>query len=218
MPARFKLSNNDLEEIKEHVKLAEKTISGEIVPVIIEQSDFYTESYYKVLSFGSFGTLFGIILLNYFFPDYAIFDPIYILLSCFIISSILASLIFFIKPLKRLTIDDKILDHRCWQKANEAFLEYEVFNTKERTGILIFISYFERRIIIKADSGIAKVVDQQIWQKIADEAAKKIKIGKTKEAIIETINKCGDLLLQKGFVIRSDDKNELSDELQIKNL
>jgi|YNPMSStandDraft_2_1061718.scaffolds.fasta_scaffold00017_3 putative membrane protein len=217
MKNKLNLSEKDFEDIKLEVQKAESLISGEIVPILIEQSNDYYESYFKVLSFGSFLALIIISITNYFFPEYAVFDPIYLLLISFIFSSLLASLFFFSKPLKRLVVDKKRMDESCWQKANEAFLEYEIFNTRDRTGILIFVSLFEHKIIIKADSGIAKVVSQKTWQEIADSMAIKIKEGKLKEAYIETIQKCAKLLIDNGFQIKPDDKNELRDDLQIKN-
>ena len=46
------------------------------------------------------------------------------------------------------------MDHTTRQRAENAFLEEEVFNTTQRTGIMIFISFFEHEVIVMADRGI----------------------------------------------------------------
>jgi putative membrane protein len=90
-----------------------------------------------------------------------------------------------------------------------------VFNTKDRTGILIFISFFEHEVIVMADKGINKVVDQKQWDQIVAGLVSHIRSGKIVEGLEVSIKQCGDLLLEKGFLKTDDDVNELGDELRI---
>ena len=41
-----------------------------------------------------------------------------------------------------------------WLVAMAAFVEEEVFSTRDRTGILLFLSLFEHRVVVLGDSGI----------------------------------------------------------------
>ena len=70
-------------------------------------------------------------------------------------------------------------------------------------------------MIVMADSGINKVVDQSQWDNIVQEIIKDIRDGKLVEALENGIKKCGDILLEKGFRKTGDDVNELRDDLRI---
>jgi putative membrane protein len=101
------------------------------------------------------------------------------------------------------------------QAAENAFLEEEVFNTRQRTGIMIFVSFFEHEVIVMADTGINKVVEQQQWDNLVAEIIDRIRGGKLVEAIEHGISRCGTLLLEKGFKKTADDINELRDDLRL---
>src|SRR5690606_31127589 len=107
------------------------------------------------------------------------------------------------------------LDLRCRQSAENAFLEEEVFNTRHRTGIMIFVSFFENEVIVMADRGISKDVEQKEWDNIVDELVSHMRKGKVTEGIASAIRRCGEILLEKGFHKSPDDINELRDDLRI---
>jgi putative membrane protein len=133
-----------------------------------------------------------------------------------ITAGILGALIpIFIVPWRKLLVVQAHLDHATQQRAENAFLEEEVFNTRHRTGIMIFISFFEHEVIIMADRGISKVVDQKVWDKLVAGLIAAIRSGKIVEGLETTIKKCGDILLENGFKKSADDVNELRDDLRI---
>jgi len=49
------------------------------------------------------------------------------------------------------------------RRAMKAFVEEEVFATRDRTGILLFVSLLEHRIEVLADAGIDRQVDETAW-------------------------------------------------------
>jgi putative membrane protein len=201
--------------IKAAVKQAEEKISGEIVPVFVEQSGFYTIAQYRGALITAAITFVGIIIYDKLIPTWGVFDPIYIF-SIVALGGVLgAALPQFVIPLKRFLVGRKHLDHATHAKAENAFLEEEVFATRHRTGIMIFISFFEREVIVMADRGISKVVDQKEWDKIVHTITSGIAKGKMVDGIVAAINRCGEILLEKGFDITPDDVNELRDDLRI---
>ena len=80
---------------------------------------------------------------------------------------------------------------------------------------MIFISFFEHEVIVMADRGISKVVEQNEWDKIVAELVSFIRSGRAVEGIEAGIRRCGEILLQKGFQKTADDINELRDDLRI---
>jgi putative membrane protein len=211
--ARF--SEEDQNRIKAAVKQAEEKISGEIVPVFVEQSGFYTLAQYRGALIGAALGFVGVIVYDKLVPTWGVFDPFYILTIVALTAILGAALPLFIVPLKRFLIGQKHFDRATRSKAENAFLEEEVFATRHRTGIMIFISFFEREVIVMADRGISKVVDQREWDKIVKTITTAIAKGKIVDGLEAAIQRCGEILLEKGFDITPDDVNELRDELRI---
>ncbi len=219
MKLRKKFSEDDLQRIKKAVREAETGISGEIVPVIVERSGMYQIANYK----GSliFGTLFfvGMIILDRYIIEDAsatlYYDPLFIFTVVVIGAGIGALLPNLIPAWKRWLVSRFYMDENCRTGAENAFLEEEIFNTRHRTGIMIFISFFEHEVIVMADRGISKVVEQKEWDGIVAALVSNIREGKVVEGIESGIKRCGDILLEKGFRKTDDDINELRDDLRI---
>jgi len=112
-------------------------------------------------------------------------------------------------------IPEKREKRMVYRKVMEVFLTEEIFNTKNRTGILIFVSYLEKKVVILADSGINEKTTASQWEQIVDKMTNSIKKGKIELAYIDAITNCEKLLLEKGFNTESQNKNELSDNFRV---
>ncbi|CUS83630.1 TPM domain-containing protein [Candidatus Kryptobacter tengchongensis] len=87
--------------------------------------------------------------------------------------------------------------------------------TKDGTGVLVYILLSEKKLQIVADKGINDKVENETWQKIADKIAEKFKQGKYLDGIIDGLDEIGKILSQN-FPIKPDDRNELSNEVEIR--
>jgi putative membrane protein len=94
------------------------------------------------------------------------------------------------------------------EAARLAFLEHELFATRDRTGILVFVAAFERRVRILADSGIAAKVPQEVWDALAADLAAGIRAGKRAAALCAALERCGALVAE-AFPRQADDTDEL---------
>ncbi len=219
MNLKKRFTDSDLARIKAAVKEAENTISGEIVPVIVERSGYYSIANYKGGIFGAaFSFLIMVLLDRYVIPDSEntlYYDPVFIFFVATVCGIICALLPNISTPIKRALVSRQHLDNATKQRAESSFLELEVFNTKQRTGIMIFISFFEREVMVVADKGISKVVEQKVWDKMVVDLVTSIRNEKIVEGIEASIKKCGEILFENGFLKTEDDINELSDDLRI---
>ena len=217
MSLKNRFSPGDLERIKASVKKAEDKISGEIVPVFVERSSHYSITHYSGAMVLSTAVFLMIIVLDRYVPSLAIYDPIFIFLAVSIgglVGAIATSAIPFIK---RLLLSQSHMDQATRKRAENAFLEEEVFNTRHRTGIMIFVSFFEHEVIVMADRGISKVVEQKEWDSLVRNIIDKIRLDKVTDGIESSILRCGEILLEKGFVKTHDDINELRDDLRMED-
>lgn len=219
MNLKQKFSDSDLQRIKAAVNQAEDKISGEIVPVIVDRSGDYSIAKYKGSLLGaSLAFVIMIILDRYVIQNAAntlFYDPVFIFLIVILGGVLGAVLPNFSDSIKRLLVAQRYQDLVTRQRAENAFLEEEVFNTRHRTGIMIFISFFEHEVIVMADRGISKVVEQKQWDEIVARIIKSIRNGKMVEGLEVGIKQCGEILLEKGFRKTEDDVNELRDDLRL---
>ncbi|MCU0421073.1 MAG: hypothetical protein MUC38_15605 [Cyclobacteriaceae bacterium] len=205
----------DLERVKQAVREAESKISGEIVPVVVQRSGFYTIANYR----GALGlaaiTFMTIVVIDRYSIEWAVLDPLLIFLLTVAGGIVGAVAAHYVPAIKRLLLSQEHIDQATRKRAEAAFLEEEVFNTRHRTGILIFISLFEHEVIVMADKGISKVVEQKEWDRMVSQIIEKIRGGKTVDGILVAVKRAGDLLLEKGFHQTADDTNELRDDLRV---
>ncbi len=215
MSIQSRFTPQDLERIKAAVHTAENKISGEIVPVFVEKSGHYSIAAYRGFLVLAGLAFLAIIFFDRYIPSLAIYDPLLILLLVTLIGLIGSLAATYIDPVKRILLSQQLLDQATRKRAENAFLEEEVFNTRHRTGIMIFVSFFEREVIVMADRGISKVVDQKEWDKMVRGITENIRMGKVADGIEAAILRSGDILFEKGFLKTVDDVNELRDDLRM---
>lgn len=220
--SKLKIDKDKLKKISNAVKEAEKKTSGEIVTAFIKRSDDYYFYrfvfsiiigliYYEIMLF-SFDKLES--LMKSMFWDYD-----YIYMINFIVFSMLLIIMlvfFFLKQnfILRFIVLRKEKIRKVHQRALRHFVEAGVYDTRDKTGILIFISEMERRVELIADRGINEKIEESKWKEIVDNIVDGIKQGKWEEHLVESIRMCGELL-EKHFPIKPDDTNELKNEIDV---
>jgi putative membrane protein len=203
----------DRSAIENAVREAEKRSAGEIVPCAVSHSGHYEDAHWRGAVIGMLiGTLAGV----GFQRELGFWGWSWWWMTLPMVGGGLLGflLTLWCAPLRRLLVPAAELEHRVMQRAQAAFLEYEVFRTRERTGILIFLSLFERRVLILADSGINARVGQHEWDAIVGEIAAGIRAGRPGPALAQAIARCGELLARRGVAARPDDVDELPDQLR----
>lgn len=215
MSIQKRFNTQDLERIKVAVREAESKISGEIVPVFVEKSGYYTIANYRAALIGAAVVFLLIIIFDRYVPSLAVYDPLLIFVFTALGGLIGSLKAHFIPFVRRMMLSQSHLDQATRKRAENAFLEEEVFNTRHRTGIMIFVSFFEHEVMVMADRGISKVVEQREWDKMVRDIIQNIKQDKVVDGIEAAIRRCGEILLEKGFLKTEDDVNELRDDLRI---
>lgn len=95
------------------------------------------------------------------------------------------------------------------ERALNLFSELRLWDTEENSGILLYVLVAERKIEIVADRGIARKIEQSIWDGICQEIQAEFKQGRFKEGLMIGIEKLSQLLAQH-FPAQTENPNELS--------
>ena len=204
----------DLTRVADAVRSAESKTSGEIVPYVVELSDDYEEAIWQAGLFSALLILIPYAIIHAVTETWLPWNVGEITLSALVVSSLAMMMLWFF-PQSRLVFTSKEkIERRVGQKAREAFLAEEVFNTRERTGILIYVSLLEHQVVVLGDSGINAKVEKSAWEEITRYITSGMKSGKPAEGLIRAIQGCGTLLERHGVTHRADDRDELSDRLR----
>lgn len=211
-------SETEQERIQEAVREAEARTSGEIVPFVVQRSGSYDVAVWKGAS-GAAVIVLGVALLVMQLYDgwglswlYASWGAI---LLALIAGTIGAAATAFSPPLQRWLAGQTLLEETVHHRAMQAFVEEEVFDTRDRTGILIFISLFEHHIEVLGDAGINQKVRPEAWVTIVEHLRDAIRSETLAAGLVQAIGECGQLLEQRGVELRPDDQNELSDRVRV---
>lgn len=211
---KLELSDADRAALAAAVEAAEAGHAGEIVPFAAAASDAYEAATWRGSSIGAVGASLLGAGACYAAGFWGV-PAVWIALPAALGSLLGLWLVRVIPALRRALAGEGLLDREVRQRAAEAFLAEEVFRTRERTGILIFLSLFERQVVILADSGIHQVVAQQEWDGIAHELAAGVGEGRAVPALLRAIERCGALLRERRPASRGDDLNELADGVRV---
>lgn len=200
-----RISVEDKRLIEEAIAKAELNTSGEIVPVILKQSDFYPAAHFRLAILASILAS----LLVYYFVDFS--DPIVLIWSQ--LPGLFGGyLLGFIPFLKRLFVTKSEMIEEVHQRAVEIFHHHGVSATKDRTGIVIFVSLFEHQVEVLGDIGISERLEKEFWNDLVNEFLTKIKADELTSGLVAAIQTCGSALA-KHFPIVPGDQNELSNKL-----
>ena len=101
----------------------------------------------------------------------------------------------------------EVLDRAAW-----LFKKLKMHETKDRNGVLIYLSINDRKFAIIGDAGINKVVPAEFWDENKEMMISHFKKGEFAIGLINGIEKAGEQLKQF-FPYKEDDVNELSDEI-----
>lgn len=201
------LTQSDRDKISQAVLDAEKLTTGEIVPMIVAQSDDYPGARWRLAIVTAL--LFG--FLAYFFLGD--FDPAWILwvqIPGLYIGYWLGTFGAILRPF----LESSKVDEEVHQRALQAFFSRDLHATKDRTGILIMASLFEHRVEILADTGINAKVAKDTWQEIMADMIGRIKSEDLTEGFCIAVRECGEVLA-KDFPGTHDNPDEISNKLII---
>lgn len=226
------LSPSDLGAIEASVREAETRTTGEIYCVVAEECSDYGET--PLAWAGGVALLAPAILLlagvHVSIPDFfstwsaaqvgeAIQSSVRnALIGTIVLQGVLfvvTALIVAIPRVRRALTPGGLKRDRVRRRAAEQFLAKNLHLTRERTGVLIFVSLGERMAEIIADEGIAGHVDAKAWDTAMAALIAGLKRGEPAAGFAAAVGLCADVLAPRFPVRQGDNPNELPDAVVV---
>jgi putative membrane protein len=96
------------------------------------------------------------------------------------------------------------------QYAESLFFSRELFATSKRTGILVLVSLFERKVVILPDKGVSNQLTEDVMRNIITSMTLSLKRGEITRAFETGLEQISKIL---GTQIQGTGKNDLPDEI-----
>ena len=93
-----------------------------------------------------------------------------------------------------------------------AFWRCRVRRTRTGTGILLFISLLERRVVVLGDDALAGRIDQPEWNRVRDAMTRHLAEAEPEKALLEGIALSGELLTE---ILPGEAPDQLHNDLRI---
>lgn len=202
------LSEDERARVGAAVKEAEKRTAGEIVVMIITASHHYPMA--EVTGAAAFALVPGLVCTpligGWLWVGAQNMWLFLVLFTAFFI--LFHEVIGRTLWLKRYFISRKEIDREVKEAAVTHFFNHGLYRTRDKTGVLVLISVFERRVRVLADEGINARVSEGQWENIVKMITDGIRQKRAADAICAAVEKIGDLL-KAHFPIRPEDADEL---------
>ena len=200
------VSEQDRARISTAIRAAEKKTSGEIVCVLAQSSSDVTALPILVAAVVALALPWLLVALTAMSVHRILVLQVLVFVALALVLCVPHVRVALVPRAAR-----RAVAHRA---AMEQFTIRGIARTKNRTGILIFVSLAEHYARIIADVGIAGRVPQSEWQDAIDALVTHMKYGRIADGFIMAIDVCGRVLATH-FPRTETSRDELPDRIYL---
>lgn len=161
------LSDHDRGRLDGLIAETEKRTKTQIVLAVIKRSDTYAELPWKAFALGA--SIAGLLV---FILDLPLYDWYSRVMALIVVAGTLAGgttfalLTVLVPGFAKRFLSANRAEVEVRQYAESLFLSRELFATSRRTGILLLVSLFERKVVILPDRGLGNQLTKDAMQSV----------------------------------------------------
>jgi putative membrane protein len=182
----MEFTREDHAAVSAAIREAEKRTCGQIVCVLAHSSSTYAHIPILWASLLAMLTPWPLIFLTQW--------SVQRIFSVQLLIFIVAGMLFSWMPLRLLLVPRVVQRTRAHRAALEQFVIRGIARTRNRAGVLIYVSLAERYARIIADEGIAHKVSGLEWQSAIDALTGHMRHGRIAAGLTSAIERCGEVL------------------------
>ncbi|MCS6896450.1 MAG: TPM domain-containing protein [Nitrospira sp.] len=210
----LKLTPEEQELITAAVRRAELKTNAEIVPMIVTRSGLYRDVQYRT------GLLAALLVLTALLTVEPLWLPWGWSASnaAWLLVSVIAAYgggawLGKWPPVIRLMTSRERMGQKVMARAERAFAQHALAQTRESSGVLIMVSMLERSIYVLPDRLLADLVPPERWREVVRAGIQHLREGQIVVGLCDAIEACGVLLAETYPSRPGDNPNELPDQL-----
>jgi len=186
------------------IETIETASSVEVVVAVRRRSARYPHAHAIVAGLAAFAGLAAML-----YADHA-FALSSILIDPFVAAALGAGAVALAPQLERVLTPASVLRARVATAARATFVERGVHATIGRSGLLVYVSWLERRVALVADLGLLRALPRDALVHAEDELTRAI--GRGGAAVAQQLASLADVMA-RAVPHRADDINELPDAI-----
>ncbi len=189
--------------VMEIVHTIEQRSSVELVVEVRARSASYAHADERAAALMAFGTLAVVLFSPWVFSHW--------LVAILVVSGYGLGLLLprALTPLRRVLTRTRERELNVKTAAAAAFIDRGVGRTRAGTGVLLFLSLFERRVEIIADRGVLDAVPVLEWNQFKESASKRLGLSGLPQILRDL-----EPLMAKYLPATADDINEIPNEIR----
>lgn len=197
-------------EVRAAVRAAEERTVGEVVPVVLERSDPHPGARWAAgLVMLLVGSLLLIDVLPWTVPP--------LLLVCQLgLGALGWGLAAWLPDVQRTFVTEQRATAVAEEQALQEFTVQGLGETVGHTGVLLFVSLFERRVVVLADEGVATRVAEDAWVPVDRAVLDGVRAGSLCRGLVDALGLVGGILAEQA-PRGPDDDNELVDRVVVRH-
>jgi uncharacterized membrane protein len=102
-------------------------------------------------------------------------------------------------------------------RAKEVFYKLKMQKTEHRNGVLLYLATKDKQLALFGDEGIFKATGADYWNNAVNEMVSRFQNIDVCEGVVQCILQVGQTLKEKFPYNKTDDKNELPDDIVFGN-
>ena len=203
------LSADDMAALHAELVSAERKTVGEILPVVLERSDEHPGArWLAALTFLLLGS--GVLALS------SAWHVPWLVLAVQLLCGALGWATARLLPdFQRLFVGEAHATQAAEEQAFQEFYRHGLHHTQAQTGVLVFVSLFERRAIVLGDCGIDAKVSEELWKATTERILAGLAAGSLRDGLVAGIRSCGEVLAEH-FPPAAGDRNEVPDRVIVR--
>ncbi len=180
------LTDQERSQLNQRISEVEKRVNAQIVLAVIERCDSYAELPWKAFALGAVAAGLIAVLLNLARPGWPQSLAVLLAVVAMLAAGAGFALLCIVAPgFARFFLDVHRADTEVRQYAQSLFLAREVFATRGRTGMLLLVSLFERKVVMLPDTGLDKRLSREAMQNIVRRMTPVLKAGQVGRSLEE---------------------------------
>jgi putative membrane protein len=211
MARRTFLDESESAALEQAIAALEAKTGTQLVTAVIGKADSYVELPWKAFALGTALAALVLVVADALAPRWTGADNALIFAVTILgVGAVSALLAVAAPPYARLFLRVTRRDLEVRHYAQAFFLRRELFATRGRTGMLLLVSLFERKVEILADVGLHARFDAADWRTVIDAMTPLLRERRCFGALRQGVGRIEALLLAKGMTATRGG-NELPD-------
>lgn len=184
------------------IREVERKTTGELVVCVVRACDEYGSAGWRLAAAFAALALLGI---SGWRPE----TPGWELLVAQAVAALVAHGLARLGAVRRWLVDEALIEARVRERALRAFAEHGLARTQARTGVLILVAVFERRVVVLGDEGVERVLAPgESWADVVALAVSGLRSGRAADGLLAAVRRCGEILA-RALPSRPDDRDEI---------